>query len=142
MRDIVVGVDTSATAGRAAIKAAELAAAFGARLHLVMTVDKSNAAAVKVGADSFQTDWLTEADQTLKDMARGLPHDSIVTAVKSGSPAEAICAEAERVGADLIVVGNRRVQGVSRVLGSVASEITKRAHCDVYIAHTREGLTS
>ena len=36
----------------------------------------------------------------------------------------------------MIVVGNRRVQGVSRVLGSIASDVLRRAPCDVLIVNT------
>src|SRR5690606_28369663 len=39
--------------------------------------------------------------------------------------------------ASLIVVGNKRVQGVAgRVLGSIARDVAAHASCDVYIAHT------
>ena len=55
-----------------------------------------------------------------------------------GSPATATCEEATRLQAQTIVVGNRRVQGVTRVLGSVAADVTKHAPCDVLIANTTE----
>ena len=44
--------------------------------------------------------------------------------------------EAERLEADVIVVGNRRMQGVSRLLGSVANEVAHNAPCDVLIVKT------
>ena len=40
--------------------------------------------------------------------------------------------------ADVIVVGNKRVQGVSRILGSIARYVAAHAPCDVYIAHTHQ----
>jgi len=40
------------------------------------------------------------------------------------------------VDADLIVVGNRRVQGIERLLGSVAIELLRHAPCSVHVAHT------
>jgi nucleotide-binding universal stress UspA family protein len=40
------------------------------------------------------------------------------------------------IGADLIVVGNRRVQGIGRLLGSVATDVAQHAPCDVYIVKT------
>lgn len=60
----------------------------------------------------------------------------VTTAVGSGKAADVICSEAERVGAELIVVGNKRTQGVSRVLGAVAAKVLSHTPCDVYIAHT------
>jgi nucleotide-binding universal stress UspA family protein len=56
--------------------------------------------------------------------------------VLDGDAAKAVTAEAARIGADLIVVGNRRVAGVSRVLGAVALDIVRHAPCSVYIAKT------
>ena len=43
---------------------------------------------------------------------------------------------AEYVGADLIVVGNVRMQGISRVLGSVGNEVLRSAPCSVLIVKT------
>jgi nucleotide-binding universal stress UspA family protein len=136
MKDIVVGIDRSQTAHRAAERAAELAAAFGTNLHLVMCVERGRSSQITVGGDQFRTDWLAEAEQFLADAARGLPHDQITYSVGRGDPAEVLCEEAERLDARAIVVGNRRVQGMSRVLGSVAGDVTKRAPCDVLIANT------
>jgi nucleotide-binding universal stress UspA family protein len=36
----------------------------------------------------------------------------------------------------MIVVGNRRMHGIGRVLGSVANSVAHNAPCDVYIAKT------
>lgn len=136
MNDVVVGVDRSDTARRAAVAAAELAAAYGSNLHVVMCVDRGSSINVGVGSDQFRSDWLTEADQFLADLARELGHDQITHAIGDKDPATALCDEAARIGAKVIVVGNRRVQGVSRVLGSIASDVLKKAPCDVLIANT------
>ncbi|MGO4435355.1 universal stress protein, partial [Paenarthrobacter sp. RAF9] len=53
-----------------------------------------------------------------------------------GKPGEALVKEAEMQDARLIVVGNRRMQGLGRVLGSVANTVAHTAPCDVYIAKT------
>ena len=53
-----------------------------------------------------------------------------------GKPTEVLIGEAERLGASLIVVGNRRMQGLGRVLGSVANSVAHNAPCDVYIVKT------
>jgi nucleotide-binding universal stress UspA family protein len=36
----------------------------------------------------------------------------------------------------MIVVGNRRMHGLGRVLGSIANSVAHNASCDVYIANT------
>ena len=136
MQDIIVAVDRSETSANAARKAAALAAAYDANLHIVMCVDRSKSVAVSVGSDSFRSDWVSEAEQYLAEVARKLPNDAITTNVSQGDPAKALCDEATRLDARTIVVGNRRVQGVSRVLGSVAGDVLRHAPCDVLIANT------
>jgi nucleotide-binding universal stress UspA family protein len=137
MSSIVVGVDQSDTARRAANTAAQIASALGADLHLVMSAERGPSLDMEVGGDSFHSDWLADAGQFLSDLARQLPHGSVTTSVSEGDPAKAICEEAKRLDARLIVIGNKRVQGLARVLGSVAGDVMKHAHCDVYVANTR-----
>lgn len=138
MHDVVVGIDRSETARRAAERAVELANAFGVNLHLVMCVDRSRSAEVKVGGQRFTTDWLTQAEQFLENLSGELGAAEITTMVGLGDPADTLRDEAERLDARAIVVGNRRVQGASRVLGSVALDVLRHAPCDVLVAHTRD----
>ena len=82
-------------------------------------------------------DDLTVASDRLKALAGTLGDGLEVTCtVLDGSAAKVVTGEAERLGADLIVVGNKRVAGVSRVLGAVALDIVRHAPCSVYIAKT------
>ena len=136
MNDIIVGIDRSETAAHAASVAAEMAKALGVNLHLVTCADKSRSVDLKVGGDRFHSDWFGEADQFLRDAARRLDCDQVTHAVGSGNPADFLCDEARRLDARTLVVGNRRVQGVSRVLGSVAGDVLKHADCDVLIVNT------
>ncbi len=133
---IVVGVDRSDTARRAAERAADLAAQLGSDLHIVMCAERKKGVQINVGTDSWQTDWLSEAGQFLDELRRAIGKGTVTTAVSDGDPAKAICEEADQLGADLIVVGNKRVHGFARVLGSVAGDVMKHAHCDVYVANT------
>ena len=56
--------------------------------------------------------------------------------VVSGAAARCILDYVSSIGANLIVVGNRRVQGIERLLGSVAIDVLRHAPCSVYVAHT------
>jgi nucleotide-binding universal stress UspA family protein len=136
MQDIIVGVDRSETSANAARTAAALAAAYDANLHIVMCAEREKPVAMRVGGDTFHTDWLSEAEQYIAEVASKLPHDAITTSIGQGDPAKALCDEATRLEARTIVVGNRRVQGVSRVLGSVAGDVLRHAPCDVLVANT------
>jgi nucleotide-binding universal stress UspA family protein len=136
MHDIVVGVDGSDTARRAAATAAEMAAAHGVNLHMVVCAEPSAPVEFGVGSDRFHKDWRSEAGALLDEIAAGLPCESITKHVDAGDPAKMLCAEAERLDARAIVVGNRRVSGMSRLLGSVAGDVIRHATCDVLVANT------
>ena len=138
MNDIIVGVDQSDTARKAAETAASMAANSGANLHIVMCVKRGPTHAITEGGDRFHINWLSEAEAFLHSLGGELPHDQITSTVSLDSPATAMCEEATRLEARTIVVGNRRVQGVTRVLGSIAADVTKHAPCDVLIANTTQ----
>ena len=138
MNEIVVGVDGSETARRAAHKAAEIAAARGVGLHLVTTVPR-NTSTVRGSGENWQIDSLSDGEQRLRSLAVALPADEVTMSVQYGDAAEAMCAEADRRDASMIVVGNRRVQSAARVLGTIATHVTRTADCDVLIVNTRVG---
>ncbi len=134
---IIVGVDQSETARRAAFAAARMAATCGKALHIVMAVSRRNAVDVSVGAtDRWHLDTLSTAEQYLDALIGELPASPITRTVSLHDPATALCEEATRLEADIIVVGNRRVQGAARLLGAVATDVARRAPCDVLIANT------
>lgn len=138
MGSVVVGVDRSETASRAAIAAADLARAIGCALHVVTAIPKQTSKEVKVGTDTWRIDTLTQAEDFVSDVARRLGGATATWSVQIEDPAKAVCDEAERVGADYIVVGNRRTHGASRLLGSVASAVMHHASCHVVVANTTQ----
>jgi nucleotide-binding universal stress UspA family protein len=136
MSAIIVGVDHSETAHLAAVRAAELATALDKPLHLVMAVKSGKSHSRHVGGDQFFDDWVTNANQFLQTMKAELGVENTTTALGGTDPAKSLCDEATRLDASMIVVGNKRVQGAKRVLGSVAAAVTHHAPCDVLVAHT------
>ena len=60
----------------------------------------------------------------------------VTYAAAKGRPADALIKEALRIDARIIVVGNRRMRGIGRVLRSVANSVAHNAPCDVCIANT------
>lgn len=134
---IVVGVDDTPTSAAAAERAAELARATQAPLHLVSAVEGAGASTVvTVGHDTWVDDVTSNRKQYLIDLTRDWEDVDITISCTSTSPARALTEHAEREGAEIIVVGNRRVQGASRVLGSVAGAVARHAPCDVYVVQT------
>jgi nucleotide-binding universal stress UspA family protein len=64
---------------------------------------------------------------------QGLQHE-VVSSL--GTPDDEIVAQAERYGADLIVVGTREPGFLQRLLtGSVSAGVARKAHCDVLVVH-------
>ena len=136
MNEIVVGADRSDSARRAIESAAQLAADLDAPLHVVMCVSGTSES-VTIDGERRQVDTVQSAKDYLAALELGASPPGITTHVSYQDPATEICAEAERLGAQIVVVGNRRVQGISRVLGSVAADVMRSAPCDVLIAYTK-----
>ncbi|NYG60529.1 nucleotide-binding universal stress UspA family protein [Nocardioides daedukensis] len=137
---IVTGVDGSVPAAAGARKAAELAKAFGATLHVLSAYGDFEAETLEIGSEKILLTNEQEAQQTaqqvLVDLRREFPGVEIVASPAEGKPGEALVRAAESLHADIIVVGNKRVQGMARVLGSIARDVAAHASCDVYVAHT------
>lgn len=142
VKTIVVGVDGSEPAAKAARKAAELAVALGAELHVLTAYGKFEMERYSSGTDEFI--YSTERDaeaisgSATFDLRQEFPGLKLTTAAAEGKPGDALVKAADRLKADLIVVGNKRVQGITRVLGSVARDVAQRAKCDLYVAHTHQ----
>lgn len=134
---IVVGVDGSETARKAAEAARDLAAALGATLHVVSAFDGDRTAVFGSGIDKWLVSDADKAEHVARTVADTLGGDIKITySAASGAPADALIREAIRTEARVILVGNRRMRGIGRVLGSVANSVAHNAPCDVYIANT------
>jgi nucleotide-binding universal stress UspA family protein len=137
---IVVGVDGSPTARQAAEAARDLATALGATLHVVSAFDDDRSGVFGSGSNKWIGADADKAEHVARVVADTLGGDIQITyAAASGRPADALIREAIQKEARIIVVGNRRMQGIGRVLGSVANSVAHNAPCDVYIANTYAG---
>lgn len=135
---IIVGVDGSPTAQRAAQKARDLALKLDVALHVVSAHTDATIEHVNSGSDQWVVSGADNALYIAEQVVRGLrtPGLKIHAGSAHGKPAEALIDYAEKAGAQLIVVGNQRMRGARRVLGSVANTVSHTAGCDVYIANT------
>ncbi|MBD0862864.1 universal stress protein [Gordonia sp. zg691] len=142
MKRIVVGVDGSPEATRAAERAAELAHGLGAELHVVCAYEHLEVERLRQGSEVLVRSTEADAEEKAVGVAKELQarHQTLVLApyAVEGKPGEVLVRVAEEHDADIIVVGNKRVQGLARVLGSIARDVASRAHCDVFVAHTHE----
>ncbi|MFI5036576.1 MAG: universal stress protein [Acidimicrobiales bacterium] len=136
---VVVGADGSETARRAVEAAAELAAMSQGSLHIVTAFEPKSYVGTR--PSEFQNLNLeTDAEALLQSLSFIGKSRGLETAVHSstGDPADAIVKCAEEVGADLVVVGNRGMRGVRRVLGSVPNTVAHAAPCSVLVVDTAE----
>jgi nucleotide-binding universal stress UspA family protein len=139
MGTILVGVDGSESAQKAAEVAAQLARAQGDDLVLVVAHPPRDGREIEgpgsdTWHDSGRDDALAAAQQAeAKLSGTGV---KVTRSACEGKPAKVLIDEAERLGARMIVIGNRRMQGSGRLLGSVANEVAHHAPCDVYIVKT------
>ncbi len=135
-KNIVVGYDGTERAMSAVEQAADLATALGSRLHLVTAIKKDEIHKVGESTDERYMSVTEIATENLERVASTFNHLDFRASAAVGAPAKVLVDEAERVDADLILVGNKHVQGVSRVLGSVAEDVAQKAHCAVLVAKT------
>lgn len=135
---IIVGVDGSNTARKAAESARDLALALNAPLLVVSAFDSDRAEVYGSGGDKRVISAAVDAEKVAKTVADSLRSGDLMVShsVVRGRPADALLKEAARVEANMIVVGNRRMRGIGRVLGSVAHSVAHNAPCDVYIVNT------
>jgi len=144
-RRIVVGTDGSPSAAKAVSKAAELAELMSAELHIVSAIRVGSPAmleaAVPVPVAIADKTWEADRESALGRILEEArkPLDGrldVQTHALSGDPGEAILEVATAIAADLIVVGNRGMQGYRRVLGSVPNHVSHSAPCSLLIVQT------
>ncbi len=144
---IVVGTDGSDSSLRAVDRAAAIAADHGSKLivataHLPVYEEKGRYA-IPPGSDHGEDYRLVgEAPyyailQDARERAHNAGAKDVEEKAIVGAPIQALVQLAEDVGADLLVVGNVGLNSVAgRLLGSVPSEVSRKARTDVLIVHT------
>jgi nucleotide-binding universal stress UspA family protein len=139
---IVVGTDGSDTAKRAVDEATRLAKAFDAELHIVSAYKPLTGAHVSGAPEGAAKVWQplpdSRVEAILAEAAASVRFRDVKykTHTSAEDPADALMDVAKQVHADMIVVGNRGMQGARRVLGSVPNKITHHAPCNVLIVST------
>jgi nucleotide-binding universal stress UspA family protein len=161
-KKIVVPYDGSKPAEKAIRYAVELANDFSAPSEIILlnvaqeivfppSIGESPRFRSKITGDEITTEELAkELGQQMKEagtkmldekrneiLAKSRSDIGVQTKVLMGSPAEKIIEFASHEAADLIVIGNVGLSGVSkfRALGSVSRAVGERASCPVIIVH-------
>jgi nucleotide-binding universal stress UspA family protein/nitrite reductase/ring-hydroxylating ferredoxin subunit len=123
---VVIASDGSATADRAARKGFDLARELLSTVTLVFIGHPSTGKLVM--------------DDTIEVYGRGIETD---VRLLQGEPGELILGTADQVGADLIVIGNKGLQGTKgMLLGSVPETVIEGADRDVLVCRTVAQIAS
>lgn len=133
--------DGSSTAEKAAKTALKLAAASeGTTLHVVTAFGGERTELIASGGDRWIISDAEKAKTLAGEVAAQLSDGNVPIEhfAARGKPRIALINHAEKYGANLIVVGNKNMQGLGRVLGSVANTVAHNAPCDVYVVKTHE----
>lgn len=139
---IVVGTDGSETAMEAVNEAIRLAKAFDAEVHVVSAYKPLRGAHVSGAPEGAAKVWQplpdSRVEAVLQEAAAAvrLRDVAVKTHTSEEEPADALLSVASEVDANLIVVGNRGMQGARRVLGSVPNKVAHHASCNVLIVAT------
>ena len=126
MKKVLVAVDGSPPSMHAARMALEISEAMGAQLtvaYSVAPVTLPGEVPFTVVNDVIKADT-ARGQQILDDVRKDLGKTTVATRLLEGGPAEGLAAIAEEEGFDLVVVGSRGRNAVSRLfLGSVADRL-------------------
>ncbi|OZM78272.1 universal stress protein [Pseudonocardia sp. MH-G8] len=144
-RTIVVGTDGSETSFAAVDRAAAVAGDSHAELVIVCAYTPPSREDTVEAEDALKDEaylvvgW-TPAEETLRaaeERATAAGARTIRTVAGDGPPVDVLRKAVRDSRADLLVVGNRGLNTLSgRLLGSVPSDVARRAGVDVLIVHT------
>ena len=132
---ILLAVDLTPASREAAREAIKRAGDDGADLIVLSVVEQHNLHLPGGGSRRVdqERDRLAAGAQAIVRQARGAGVRATYL-VWEGDPAEAILEASHSEGADVIILGSRPRLNVRRlILGSVSSEVAKRAACDVIV---------
>ena len=143
IQTVMAALDGSERAPTVYQVASGIAARFGARLYVFRALDippEFPAAAAYKDGDPLPAFLEQQAREQLAFITNASsggvkPEPPVITA--SHQPWRAILEAAERLSADLIVMGSHGYGGLDRVLGTIAGKVANHAHRNVLIVHER-----
>lgn len=146
MERILVALDESSLAAAVLAESIELAWAMGARVRLFRAIPPQPEVAETpwelmrdFSSEEVERKLVAEARGALERQAHHVSPshlDSVEVVV--GKPWSAICAAADRWGADLIVMGAHGYGLVDRVMGTTAAKVVNHSSCSIMVVRGRE----
>lgn len=143
-KHILAAIDLTEDSAQVLEKTRGIAALTGASVSLLSVIKPLtqvygglDVAPIAVSGMSFEQEALKQATVQIRQLASRFGFDPDRTHVFIGSPAHDVRALAERLGADLIVVGTHGRHGMGLLLGSTASAVIHGVGCDVLAVRMR-----
>ena len=140
---IVVGTDGSERAAKAAREAFALAKITGATVHVVHVMRLVAMASAGFGDPSViataNADAREKGDHICAQVLADAERQGVPAEIHNvdGDPGDMLVKIAATVHADLVVIGNRGMTGVKRlVLGSVPNKVSHHCPCSLLIVNT------
>jgi nucleotide-binding universal stress UspA family protein len=138
IQTILVGTDGSETASAAVARAAEMASKTGAVLHIVMAYKAPSVKKLEAQRASLPEEfrYSVSADSEARGIVRNAAEHAskmgveVETHLATGNPAKVILNSAQDLGADIVVVGRKRIE--RRIRRSLIQEDDR----DVLLLHT------
>lgn len=136
-KSILVPVDLAETeASSVALeRAIALAKASNGKLRLIYIRSVMPVTYMEFVPQSFDTEQQAECEEKIAEIAARVPlaPENVSAVVRMGSIYNEVLDEAEKMGADLIVIGSHRPSMATYLLGSNASAIVRHAHASVLV---------
>ncbi|HEV3213853.1 MAG TPA: universal stress protein [Acidimicrobiales bacterium] len=135
---IVVGANDSETARRAVEAAVGIAKMSGGTLHIVSAFEAKSVPRGDLPPELGVLNNEGDIDALLQELSFVARSEGVEPVLHKAAPpaADSLIRYAEEVHADLVVVGNRGMKGVRRLLGSVPNTVAHGAPCSVAIIDT------
>ena len=144
IRSVLVALDGSSRAAGVFDAAAELAAPFGAHLHLFRAVQvppEFPPAGASSHADPLPQHLAQEAWRAILEVTQRAPGLGFTIRVDASmQPWRAILTASEELAVDLIVLGSHGYHGLDHLLGTTAAKVANLARRNVLVIHNAEDL--
>ncbi len=133
-KTILIAVDLTKEAHAVAKRARSIAQIHNSVVHVIHVIEPLSYAYGSesfIGYPSIETELHEHAEAQLKKFAADYGIAGSHTHLEIGSAAPVIHASAEKLSADLIVIGSHGRSGIALLLGSTANSVLHGSKCDV-----------
>jgi len=132
---VPVELDDVETSRPALDRAVAMADASGGTLRVIYVRSLVPTSFMEFVPPNFDTAQQGEAEKRLTALVQGirLPKERVSSVVTMGGVYHDVLQEAEKIGADLIVVGSHRPTMATYLIGSNAATIVRHAPCSVLV---------